>query len=128
MGQQQLILVVLGMIIVGIAIVVAVTMFQSNAIESSRSALINDLLYFASKARGYYWRPLNFGGGNHSFNGITMGMLSSMSENENGRYYIESYTTNEVVFVGVGRMVAGDDSVRVRMTVNEQNSVIQIVN
>jgi len=57
-----------------------------------------------------------------------MGMLSSMSENENGRYYIESYTTNEVVFVGVGRMVAGDDSVRVRMTVNEQNSVIQIVN
>jgi hypothetical protein len=128
MGQQQLLLVVLGMVLVGIAVVVAVTMFQANAIESSRNAITNDLLYFATKARGYYWRPVSFGGGNHSFAGITMGMLSSMSQNENGRYYIESNTTSEVVFVGVGLMVSGLDTVRVRMRVNEQNSVIEVLN
>lgn len=128
MGQQQLLLVVLGMILVGIAIVVAVTMFQSNAIESSRAAIINDLLYFASKARQYYWKPVNLGGGNRSFAGIDFHTLSTLTENVNGRYYLESASANEVVLVGVGRMVSGEDSVRVRMRINEKKNLIEIIN
>jgi hypothetical protein len=128
MGQQQFLLVVLGMILVGIAIAVAVTMFQAHAIDSSRNALINDLLFFATKARAYYWKPANLGGGNHDFSNLTMNNLSTFSENDNGRYYIESAATAEIVIVGVGRMVSGDDTVRVRMHINESTQLIEVLN
>ena len=118
----------LGMILVGIAIAVAVTMFQAHAIDSSRNALINDLLFFATKARAYYWKPSNLGGGNHDFSGLTINKLATFSENDNGRYYIESTGSTEIVIVGVGRMVSGDDTVRVRMHINESTQLIEVLN
>ncbi|MBI3003831.1 MAG: hypothetical protein HYY49_00260 [Ignavibacteriales bacterium] len=127
MGTQQMLYVALGVIIVGIAIVVGVTAFQANAIESSRNALVDDLLFFATKARSYFWKPLNLGGGNNSFEGIDIRKLSARSETANGRYYIENTTSDEVVLVGVGRVVSGRDTIRVRMRVNESTSQIEII-
>ena len=43
MGQQQLLLIILGVIIVGIAVAVGITMFQDNAVDQNRSAVIADL-------------------------------------------------------------------------------------
>ncbi len=42
MGQQQLLLIILGVIIVGIAVAVGITMFQDNAVDQNRSAVIAD--------------------------------------------------------------------------------------
>ncbi|MBI4429406.1 MAG: hypothetical protein HY562_09845 [Ignavibacteriales bacterium] len=128
MGTQQMLYVALGVIIVGVAIVVGVSAFQSNAIESSRNALIDDLLYFATKARSYFWKPYNLGGGNKSFDGIDITKLSARTETDNGRYYIENTTSDEVVLVGVGRVVSGVDTIRVRMRVNESANEIEIIN
>ncbi len=128
MGQMQLLLVVLGVLLVGIAIAVGVTMFQANAVESTRNAIINDLGFFAQRARAYYNRPSTSGGGNRSFAGVTLGALSSMTENANGRYYLESATEDECVIVGVGKIVSGDDSIRVRIRVNERRNIIEIIN
>ena len=36
MGQQQLLLIILGVIIVGIAVAVGITMFQDNAVDQNR--------------------------------------------------------------------------------------------
>jgi hypothetical protein len=128
MGQMQLLLVVLGVLLVGIAIAVGVTMFQANAVESTRNAIINDLGFFAQRARAYYNRPSTSGGGNRSFAGLTLGALSSMTENANGRYYLESATEDECVIVGVGKIVSGDDSIRVRIRINERRNIIEIIN
>lgn len=128
MGQMQLLLVVLGVLIVGIAIWVGISMFQANAIESTRNAIINDLGFFAQRARAYYTKPTTSGGGNMSFAGLTMGSLSSMTENVNARYYLESSTEEECVIVGVGKIVSGDDSVRVRIRINERRNTIEIIN
>ena len=128
MGQMQLLLVVLGVLLVGIAIAVGVTMFQGNAVESTRNAIINDLGYFAQRARAYYSKPTTSGGGGRSFSGVTLGALSSMSENANGIFYLESSDEEECVIVGVGRIVSGDDSVRVRIRVNENRNIIEIIN
>lgn len=128
MGQQQLLLVILGTIIVGIAITVGLTMFKANAVESSRTAMINDLGYYAMRARQMYYKPKNLGGMNRDFRGITLNMLTTLSENENGRYYIESSSKDSIVLVGVGRIVVHDDSIRIRMIVNEATDRIEIIN
>jgi hypothetical protein len=42
MGQQQLLLIVLGVIIVGIAIVVGINLFNANAEESAKDTLVSE--------------------------------------------------------------------------------------
>lgn len=127
MGSQQLLLIVLTMILVGIALALAITLFQANAIEASRNALTDDLLYFAMRARDYYWRPFTLGGGNRSFLGITFNRLSNMSANENGRYFISSVSQHEMVIVGIGKVTVGGDTTQVQVIVNEQNNTFQII-
>lgn len=56
MGQQQITLLVLAMILVGIAAVVGLESFHSKAVQSNRDAVIIDLNYLASDAQGYYRR------------------------------------------------------------------------
>ncbi len=48
MGQQQLLLIILGVIIVGIAVAVGITMFKTNAVSANRDALIGDMPNFHS--------------------------------------------------------------------------------
>jgi len=71
MGTQQLLLIVLGVIIVGIAIVVGIQMFETSAAEASKNAIIQDLLTAASKAQAWYRKPSALGGGNYSFDGLS---------------------------------------------------------
>ena len=54
MGQQQLILVVLSVIIVGVAVVVGIGMFQDNMTERNREAVTSDLFNLGVKARKHY--------------------------------------------------------------------------
>lgn len=128
MGQMQLMLVVLGVLLVGIAIWVGVTMFQANAAESTRNAIINDLGFFATRARSYYNTPVSGGGGAKSFVGITIRTLAGFTENVNAIYSIESTSVDECIIMGVGKIVSNDDSIRVRMRVNERRNIIEIVN
>jgi hypothetical protein len=127
MGSQQLLLVVLSVVLVGVAITVAITMFHANAIESNRQSLTDDLLYYATRAREYYWRPVSLGGGGRTFVGVTLSMLSKMETNANGRYYIVTTSPNELVVMGVGKVADGPDTVQVQVVVNELNNTFQII-
>jgi hypothetical protein len=127
MGSQQLLFVVLSVILVGIAVALAITLFQANMVESSRDSITNDLLYFATRARDYYWRPATLGGGNRTFIGVTFSKLSNMTSNDNGRYFIASTSQHELVIVGIGRVAVGTDTTQVQVIVNEQNNTFQII-
>ena len=72
MGQQQLLLIVLGVIIVGIAVVVGINVFTASAASSNRDAVIADLTTIGSMAQGYYRKPTALGGGNNTFTGWTV--------------------------------------------------------
>jgi len=128
MGQQQLLLVVIGIIIVAVAVTVAISIFRGNSVETSRNNLIVDLGFYAQKAREYYWKPRAQGGGDRSFSNVRIDNLAYSTQNENGRYYVESSTVDELVLLGVGRMVSGDDTIRVRMKVSEQRNLVEILN
>ncbi len=90
MGTQQLLLIVLGVIIVGIAVVVGINIFGTNAEQANKDAITQDCLRLASAAQGFYRKPTMLGGGNNSFNGITLedcGMAADGS-NVNGTYTV----------------------------------------
>jgi len=67
MGQQQLLLIVLGVIIVGIAIVVGINLFNANAEESAKDTMASEGTNLAALAQQFYKKPLALGGGGNTF-------------------------------------------------------------
>jgi hypothetical protein len=127
-GQQQLLLIVLGVLLVGLAIYVGISMFGSNAENSSRSAVIHDLQIYGASAQTYYTKLQAIGGGKESYVGMSPGSIG-LKDNENGHYYIESVSKDACNLIGVGRIVASnDDSVRVRYVVTPQRNRVEIIN
>ncbi len=124
MGQQQLLLIVLGVIIVGIAIVVGINLFQSSAVDANRNAVIKDLVTLASKAQEYYKKPTSLGGGGNSFVGFTM--PTGLSSNANGTFAIGTAgTATTIIFTGTGTETGNDGSTKVKATATVTNSAQQ---
>lgn len=124
MGQQQLLLVILGIIVVGIAIAISIQLFRQNAIDSKRDILMNECANIASIAIGYYKRPISFGGGSKSFLGWAV--PAELRATVNGNYSAVIFK-DSVIITGTGtEVVTGTDSIEVRTTVlsNTYNMVI----
>lgn len=66
MGQQQLLLLVLGIVIVGLAVVVGIQAFSENQKKANADALVNDAIRIASDAQAWMLKPQAFGGGSNS--------------------------------------------------------------
>jgi hypothetical protein len=124
MGQQQLLLIILGVIVVGIAVAVGITMFSDNAVSANRDAVSNDLVNLAARAQQYYRRPAALGGGGNSFVGLTadatgLAKMTNMGggKNANGTYSVQSAgTANQVIIEGVGtETVSGGNYVTMRI-------------
>jgi|WetSurMetagenome_2_1015567.scaffolds.fasta_scaffold511437_1 hypothetical protein len=129
MGQSQLLLVLLGVFLIGIAIYFGISSFSTSSTESARSAIIDDLGSFSAAARAHFSKGTAQGGGGKSFVGMTTGRFLPAGENENGRYFVESVTEQECLLVGVGRVMGDNgDSIRVRCRVTLQRNTIEILN
>jgi Tfp pilus assembly protein PilE len=137
MGQQQLLLIILGVIVVGIAVAVGITMFSDSAISANRDALTNDLVNLASRAQQFYRRPVSLGGGGNSFNLITADVaglrrLTNKATNANGTYSVVAAgsgtgTAATVELLGVGTEINGSALVSVRVKVwADRDSVWQV--
>jgi hypothetical protein len=129
MGQQQLLLIILGVIVVGIAVAVGITMFTDNAISANRDAVTNDLVNLAARAQQFYRRPTALGGGGNSFVGLTadaagLRKLTNREQNANGTYSITSAgTATAVVLQGIGtEMVDGTNYVTMEIHVSNTKS------
>ena len=72
MGQQQLLLIVLGFIIVTAAVAVVLTDFAEAPAETNRNQLVSDINDLSVIAQSYYKKPKEFGGGNNKFTGWKM--------------------------------------------------------
>lgn len=68
MGQQQLLLIVLGVIIVGIAVVVGINLFNANAEESAKDTIVSEGTNLGALAQQFYKKPVALGGGGNAFN------------------------------------------------------------
>ncbi|MEL6610828.1 MAG: hypothetical protein AAFN13_02230 [Bacteroidota bacterium] len=75
MGQQQLLLLVLGIVIVGLAVVVGIQSFSENQVKANADAQVNDAIRIASDAQAWNLKPTAFGGGNGAFTDLTLAKL-----------------------------------------------------
>jgi hypothetical protein len=125
MGQQQLLLIILGVIIVGVAIAVGISMFSSQSVKSNQDAILSDLANLAADGYQFKIRPTSMGGGNGTYAGYTVG-TSWGASNPNATYTITAQTatalslkaeskqvdaaTITVTYDGNGKVTAGPTS------------------
>jgi hypothetical protein len=105
MGQQQLLLVILVTIIVGIATVVAINTFGTAADVANVDSVHQDVASFAAAAQSYYMKPQMLGGGGRSFQNITFNDVPFASQgveggttawNINGKYVIADASATQI--------------------------------
>jgi len=124
MGSAQLLYIVLGVIIVGLAVVTGINMFQAYMQDSTRENLINHCLTILSKAEEYYKKPVDLGGGGGSYKDFTVPV--DLTKNELGRFRIKLATNKNRININARGDVDGYDGsnpVRViaRITKNNNN-------
>jgi len=125
MGQQQLLLLVLGIVIVGLAVVVGIQAFSENQKQANADQMVNDAIRIASDAQAWKLKPGAFGGGASATNwtGLNFGQIgytegdqglhpgtaaeADQYENLNGVYDI-ALDAEELTITGTSFDAAGD--------------------
>jgi len=126
LGQQQLLLIVLGILIVGLAVFVGISLFKANAVESKRAIITNELINLASMAQQYYLKPSSLGGGSRKFTGWT---IPSELENTAAGHYTVTISQDSAVILGVGNeVVTNNDSLKVQINVKASSYRTIIIN
>lgn len=98
MGQQQLLLIVLGVIIVGIAVVVGINLFNANAEESAKDTIVSEGTSIGALAQQFYKKPLALGGGQNSFLNFKIpAKMDSTLAGGGGKWNIDNQTASEFV-------------------------------
>lgn len=101
MGQQQLLLIVLGVIIVGIAVVVGINVFTASSLQANNNAVIADLQTIGSMAQQYYRKPTAMGGGGNSFSNWEIPKSLEKTANM-GAKTTAAVTANDVTLTATG--------------------------
>lgn len=127
MGTQQILLIVLSVIIVGIALTGGLSMFNQQSMNNNRSAIIADLNYIGANSLTFYRSPKSTGGGEHHWipfddegsvdkskaNALGQWLnYDSYEESASGdKFYslngvfwmnLESWTSDELIIIGSG--------------------------
>lgn len=96
MGSQQILLLVLGIVVVGIALTVGVSMMLGQSTASRKDGMISELQTLGEDARAYYIRPASQGGGGNTYLRYTI--PQKLRQTENGIYTCTT-TDRRVFFV-----------------------------
>ncbi len=129
MGTQQLLLIVLGVIIVGIAVVVAISIFGSNAEQANKDAVTQDCLRLAAQAQQYYRKPTMLGGGGNAFTGITLALCGiKQATNANGTLAFENIAAGSVGVRGTSATVEKTAGTKSYVTITVYPDSVQAPN
>jgi len=136
MGQQQILLLILGVCVLGITVSVGVITVQQDASYENRALLISELRHLGARAQEFYRRPIEDGGGNQSFLPLTIvprdiSVLSAIPSKVHGDFYIvrsNSCTSMQIIANGVVPGIYPRFPVRVMLTVYPDSSSISILN
>ncbi|MEX0929874.1 MAG: hypothetical protein WD266_04700 [Balneolales bacterium] len=117
MGQQQLLLVILVTILVGIATVVAINVFGTAAEDANRDAVRQDLLQGATAAQGVWAKPRMLDGAGQDFTTVDADLIERLGMpiteghnscaaatdfgNENGCYTVGDILADSFTITGV---------------------------
>ncbi|MEW5842734.1 MAG: hypothetical protein AB1775_05685 [Bacteroidota bacterium] len=127
MGQQQLLLIALAVLIVGIAVVVGINQFSTGSSTTNRDAVVSDLVNLGSMAQSYYRKAASLGGGGNSFTGWTI--PTQFASTGNGTYTATAAALS-VTIVGTGNQIGNDGTnpVKVTMVVGPNSITSTVIN
>lgn len=119
-------LIILGVIIVGVAIVLGINLFRTHAIDSKRNIILNECINLAAMAQQHYRRPSSMGGGQSSFDnaqtGIKWSIPIELQHTASGDYIITEIAPTYVVVKATGNeIVNGVDQVQVTITIRSDS-------
>jgi len=113
MGTQQILLIVLSVIIVGVAIAVGITMFRNQAYNSNKTAVAGELQQYASQVVQWYKTPESQGGAGSPATitataatiGTFIGFGGATSSTDTGDFTVAVPTTTTVTITGLGKEI-----------------------
>jgi len=133
MGVQQLTLIVLSVIIIGISVSVGIYMFNQTLIRHNRIAIIDDMNIFAGVANTYYNTPGDMGGGDRVWDVDAMGpwfgynydAANNSISNDNGSFVFSS-DGDILTILATGNEIGtnGSTNVEVILTLTGETSAI----
>ncbi len=123
MGQQQLLLIVLGVIVVGIAVVVGINLFNANATAANRDGVISDLNNLSAMAQQFFKKPTSMGGGGNTF--TSWNIPNGLDSTANGTY-TRSASASSATIVGTGYETGDDGSAPVKATATVTSNTIGV--
>ncbi len=136
MGQQQLLFLILGVCIIGIALSVGVIAIQSNSNVDYRAALHSELQQIASDARSYRARSFEDEGGEGTFIGLTstpegVRKLSGRTSLYAGKFSIAKSGNSksvQILAVGFSPGINPRKPMKMLMTVLPESTSIAVLN
>ncbi len=102
MGQQQLLLIILGVIVVGIAIAVGISQFGAHSIQANKDGVTSSLVNLAADAYQYRIRPTTLGGGSGGYTGYTI--PNKMASDNDGTYAVGTVSSTTATLTGTSTM------------------------
>jgi hypothetical protein len=103
MGQQQLLLLVLGSIIVAVSIAVAINIFISRSgamTEQYINDTINDCIRIGQLAQAWARKPTEIGGGGWSFSGFKLSYISFPESTNYAKYEVNMVNPDSLIVTG----------------------------
>jgi len=140
MGTQQVLLIVLSVIIVGVAVAGGIGMFNKQLENQNRQALIADMNYIAAQAIAYYRMPKTAGGGEGELRiadlknwlGMPLNSNGNRVLTGNGSIRIHTNKNNELLFTAFGNEMGQNENkaVKARLFLKEIDSAprLKIIN
>jgi len=109
MGQQQLLLIVLGVILVGVAVVLGIQYFGVGAEEGTKDELVAHSQIIASNAQEWFKKPTSMGGGGLDFTNFVTGawtgkLALKLGSSTNGTYAPSGGTTTQLTITATPKL------------------------
>lgn len=132
MGQQQLLLIILVVMVVGIATIVATNVISSGADQANRDAVRQDLMTAAASVQHIYERPTMMGGAGKDFQTDYTDVLlaedinlpgdldGTTITNDNGVYTISSTDASTIVIEAVPSRGGDNMTITVERNTNDE--------
>jgi hypothetical protein len=106
MGQSQLLMIAISVLIIGIAILAGAGFFSDDNVDANKKAMINDFHHIAINAVRYYRRIPALGGGGYKYSGFIL--PGGYRSNLNGRYITVAKDPQTLEVIGISTLDSTD--------------------
>ena len=114
MGQQQLLLILVGVIAVIFAIAIGISLFAESASELNREELASSLNSLGAMAQEYYLTPIMMGGGSKKFKGWKM--PKAYKNYEGGKFKVKFHKKkDELTITATGKEKGRNNKTKVEV-------------